>query len=425
MTLLNPSFKKLFFKDILRNSFSYLLQNIFGFLIVLIIFFLKGPEHLGIFSQLYALMVIFGQLCTFGINDYVLKNTASASNDQDRKNILSNSLQNLIIILIFFYFLFLIFVDYIGYYFNSNYISENLRFFPILIIIFTINKIFFSYLNGSRRFKEFAFFNALRPAIILINLIIFIKLKYSLGNIIYLFLITEILLLIILFSKIKFNLISFKKNKFFLPFIFGKKVFVNSFLSESFIRIDILVLGYFLSDDKIGIYALAALFFEGIYQIPILLRNVFNPNINKYYKENKINELIKLIKYFTKISFLLTLVIVLCTMILIFSLKNLNFIEIDNVFYNLLLILLLGNIIYSLISPSENILFIVNKPIQQSLYMVFTTIINIILNFYLIKIYGLIGAAIGTLFSYVMALLIYNFFISKFTLLKKGLYIEI
>ena len=135
-------------------------------------------------------MVIFGQLCTFGINDYVLKNTASASNDQDRKNILSNSLQNLIIILIFFYFLFLIFVDYIGYYFNSNYISENLRFFPILIIIFTINKIFFSYLNGSRRFKEFAFFNALRPAIILINLIIFIKLKYILGNIIYLFLIT-------------------------------------------------------------------------------------------------------------------------------------------------------------------------------------------------------------------------------------------
>lgn len=425
MTLSSQYFKKLFFKDILRNSFSYLLQSILGFFIVLTIFFFKGEEYLGIFTQLYALMVIFGQLCTFGINDYVLKNIASSNNKYKKEIILSNSLHNLLIILVIFNLLFFMFSEYLDYYFKSRYISENLKFFSLLIIFFTINKIIFSYLNGSRMFKEFAFFNAFRPALILVNLIIFIKLNYSLNKIIFIFMLAELSLLILLFLKIKFNLFKIKKNKFFSPSIFGRKVFINSFLSETFIRIDILVLGYFLSDDKVGIYALAALFFEGIYQIPILLRNVLNPSINKYYNKEKINEFIKLIKYFTKISFLITFIFVTLTLVVLFFIRNLNVIEINDIFYDIVIILLLGNIIYSLVSPSENILFIVNKPSLQSLYMFSLTIINILLNYYFINKFGLIGAALGTLSTYFMALFIYNFFISKFTLLKKGLYFSI
>ena len=42
-------------------------------------------------------------------------------------------------------------------------------------------------------------------------------------------------------------------------------------------RIDIFMLGIFLSDQLVGIYSVAALFVEGFLQIIVVLQNNFNP----------------------------------------------------------------------------------------------------------------------------------------------------
>ena len=60
----------------------------------------------------------------------------------------------------------------------------------------------------------------------------------------------------------------------------------------------------------------------------------------------------------------------------------------------------------------------------QSLYMLTLTIINILINFYLIKKFGIKGAAIGTAFVYISSIFIFNFYIIIYTKLKKGIYIN-
>ena len=92
--------------------------------------------------------------------------------------------------------------------------------------------------------------------------------------------------------------------------------------------------------------------------------------------------------------------------------------------YEIVKVLFIGNIIYSLIIPSENILFITNKPLIQSYYMASICLINILLNIYFIINLGLIGAAYATTITYFLALFIFNFYVGKFTIFKRGVFIK-
>ena len=89
---------------------------------------------------------------------------------------------------------------------------------------------------------------------------------------------------------------------------------------------------------------------------------------------------------------------------------------------NLLKILFVGLIFYSLIIPSENLLFQSNNPGGQSIYMSSLVFLNIILNYLMITKFGLIGAAIGTAIVYTSSILIFNLYIIYFTDLKYGIY---
>ena len=87
---------------------------------------------------------------------------------------------------------------------------------------------------------------------------------------------------------------------------------------------------------------------------------------------------------------------------------------------NLVKFLLIGLVIYSLIIPSENLLFQSDNPFIQSLYMLTLVILNIILNYFMIHKYAVLGAALATAIIYFCAPIIFNLFIIIYTNLKKG-----
>ena len=168
----------------------------------------------------------------------------------------------------------------------------------------------------------------------------------------------------------------------------------------------------------------AALFFEGIYQFSIVIRNIINPEIAKLYVEKKFKDLIQLIRYSSILSLLLISIISAFLYYLfpyiLFFVGNEIMIESRE----LLKYLIIGLFFYSLIIPSENLLFQSNNPLGQSLYMISLTLINILMNYVMINKFGIKGAAIGTAFVYFLSIIIFNLYIIFLTDLKRGIYLN-
>lgn len=409
-----------------NNYFAFGLQVLFGFLIVAIILSYMSISDLGIFTQTYTILVISAQFFVTGLNDTILKKLSTLSKGDNEIaiiiNILTAAFINVIVMSIIFYF----FQFKIYLLFESEDLILNNKYIFIAIFFLTVNKVFFSILQGKRYFNSFAFFNFLRPflifAFILSNLNFENTINFSL-----VFSLVEFIIFILLLVRInikKFlnfsliNLINIKNH-----YYFGFRVFTNSFLSESFIRVDIIMVGILLNDKMVGMYSLAALFFEGIFQFSIVIRNVINPEIGRLYKNKHYKSLIQLIRYSSLFSFLIT---VFASIIIFFLIPYILFfleISIINETLNLVKFLLFGLILYSLIIPSENILFQSNNPTVQSLYMLTLVFLNIILNFFMILEYGILGAAVATAITYFCAPIIFNLFTIFSTNLKRGIFI--
>jgi len=410
---------------LINNYFAFGLQVTLGFLVVAIISNYMSLSQLGIFTQTYTILVIVSQFTVLGFNDTILKKLSSISkNENERKiiiNIFASVLINAFCLSLMFYF----FKDILYSLFNSNSLKEANKYIYIAIFFLTINKVFFSILQGKRLLNSFAFFNFFRPFLIftLISFALFLSISINFSLV---FTIAEILIFITLSLRIslhkyfdlsQLNIFYIKNN-----YSFGLRVFFNSFVSESFIRIDIIMVGILLDDKFVGIYSLAALFFEGIYQFSIVIRNVINPEIGKLYKDKKYNILIKLIRYSSSLSFVLIVAFsVIVYFILPYILFFLDINVIDQV-QDLLIFLLIGLTFYSIIIPSENLLFQSNHPSGQSLYMVSLVILNILLNYVLILNFGILGAAMGTAITYSSSVIIFNLYVILLTKLKRGIF---
>ena len=419
----NNFFNKSNFISLFNNLFAFGLQVLFGFLIVVIILSYMSMSDLGIFTQTYTILVISAQFFVTGLNDTILKKLSTLSKGDNEIIIITNILMavfiNVFVMSIIFYF----FQSKLYLVFQSDDLIVNNKFICVAIFFLTVNKVFFSILQGKRHFNSFAFFSFLRPFLIFsyifLNFIFENTINFSL-----VFSIVEIIIFILLLVRVNIkqflnlSLINLKniKNHYY----FGFKVFINSFLSVSFIKIDIIMIGILLNDKMVGMYSLAALFFEGIYQFSIVIRNVINPEIGLLYKKKKYKDLIQLIRYSSLLSFLITLfgsliIFLLIPYILFFLQANI----IDETL-NLVKFLLIGLVIYSLIIPSENLLFQSDNPFIQSLYMLTLVILNIILNYFMIHKYSVLGAALATAIIYFCAPIIFNLFIIIYTNLKKG-----
>ena len=416
---------KISFSDIFSNSLAYLLFGVAGLSINLYLFFFGSFEAVGVFNQFYVFFVIFGQLFSFSIPEFNLRYLPIQSSKEKLKNLIS-----IATIVSFFSgflaFTFIIFLrDLIFKFNNSENIYKGLITLGVAVIFFVLNKNFLSILNSLKKFKQFAFINSFRSLSLIFFSIIFLD-NNDYSKLSLIFLITELFVLIIcLFLISKYFIFYFYeiKNNFKLILNFFKKTIIYSFLSETFIRIDILMISYFFNDKYVGIYALAAIFSEGIYQISVYVRNLVYPNLSEFSKSKIYNN--NFFIKFSTYSFFLTFLFSVLTL-LSFYLFNIFYNEIHNDIsdiFIILFILLVGISMYSVFSPFEMIFVLSGFPITQSLIIFFVSFINIIMNYFFINYYGLIGAA----FSTTLVLFIYGnltyYISSKLLNLKYGYFL--
>jgi O-antigen/teichoic acid export membrane protein len=185
---------------------------------------------------------------------------------------------------------------------------------------------------------------------------------------------------------------------------FGMRSLPSGLIAEVNSRVDVLVLGVFVSDAVIGNYAFAALLAEGFYGLAIVLRTVMSPRIAGALAAGRAAELAVSLRrnapYLTG-GFVALLIVSAVVLAVLF-----NLVPLDMDGYAVILYFLLigsGVALTAALIPYSTILMLGGRPGAHSLLFLGTVLFNFVGNIVLVPVIGPIGAAVSTGSSFVFS----------------------
>ena len=175
---------------------------------------------------------------------------------------------------------------------------------------------------------------------------------------------------------------------------------------------DVFMLGAMVSDAQLGIYNLAYKLASLGMLVIISMNVVLAPKIAELYKLNNITELHKTIKNATRVVILLTLPVIV--LMLVFSDFILGIFGDSFIQGKMAFIIITVGVFCNVITGNvDQILNMTNNQKVLRNSTIFGFVLNLILNYFLIPKYGIVGAAIASLFTNVIFNITCLFFIKK------------
>jgi len=176
---------------------------------------------------------------------------------------------------------------------------------------------------------------------------------------------------------------------------FSLPVFIIEFLSFLLIQTDKVMLGYFRSAEEVGIYNAAFVVSVQLGLFLVSFNAIFAPLTADLYNRGKIEELDRLYKVTTRWIFSLTF-----PLFLILSLFSREIMALFGPGFSIggtaLIVLSWGQLIDAGVGSTGTILQMSGKQDIDSLNTVFAFLLNVALNFWFVKAYGILGAALAT-----------------------------
>ena len=381
-----------------------------------------GAELFGIYSLVQSWGSLLANISSLGLNGTNLRfiPTYKALNDNSKiKGSIYWTLKVTSVVGISLTFFILIFpAEFCGLFIHRPaLVSEDtfeltivpaFRFYAVSIFITSLYLVFISSLNGLQEIKYKVLSNEIVGSLAkIISLILFIYLGWDL----YAALGSNIVQDIIIFCfSFLFLLKTFpairdpdikavyekrKMNKF------AAALFSKSILSNYTFQLDILILGFFSIARDVGIYTVALRLQPLIYLPYYTIKTIFDPMVAELYAGNKIEEIGNLYKTVTHWAFSLSLPIF--ATIVLYSNEILNIFGKDFTDGMLLLLILsVGNLVNNMSGLSGNMIMMIGKINVNLTNSVIMAFVNAGLYYFLIKYYGIIGAALGNCFSLII-----------------------
>jgi O-antigen/teichoic acid export membrane protein len=165
--------------------------------------------------------------------------------------------------------------------------------------------------------------------------------------------------------------------------------------------IDVVILGYYVTTADIGIYNVAVKVSMISSIILFSINSIAAPKFSELFSKNKLDELKELVKQTSKLIFVVSIPILL----LIFMGKDyiLNFFGKEFMYGSMSLnILILGQLVNVICGSVGYILIMTeNQKIFRNIILI-TTLLNIVLNIFLIPLLGILGAAIASMICIIL-----------------------
>jgi O-antigen/teichoic acid export membrane protein len=358
-----------------------------------------GPEGRGQYTVIINLVMLLTLFLGEGVRR---SNTIIVGKDNLRiKNVITTTFIYVCFTAVLL-FLSLFLKEYWLYFFPN--IPDSLIFLSLLIIVFAILwQAFQAIFLGIKEYYKFNFIQLLATLLtFLINLIGILFFSFQVYEIILSLLIATIISVI-------YGLFFLKEQLAYPKFSEIKKVFVDvksltfkSTLSALFIFIimksNIFIINYYLGSIETGIYSIAYIFLDTTQKLP----NVASPIlISKTVAESgreSINNTVKLVRVIFSINIFIILTLAFIGKYIIILLFKEDFADSYIILLYLLPAILFfgcGAIIYAYYMSKE---YPINIIVINALF----ALIGLILNIVLIKIYGVIGAAIAISLTFVL-----------------------
>lgn len=410
-------------RDVQWTLFSFALAAGVHFFLRLLLGRELGVSGLGIYTLVFTIYMFGTQFAGFGMGPTMTQYVAEFQRDDKKvESAISTGLTSS-----------LFFGTLMGLtlFLFSNFISISIFKIPEMSLLLKITALSFPFLaiqkcvlgvlNGLREMKKFAFITIFQNLFILIISALFVvTFSWNLTGAVLGFVLPTIF--VTLFSQIYIknflkyeNIYETLNNPMLKELIsFGIIVTLTNSLYLVNTQVDSLLIGYFLSDYEVGLYAVAVTFIQGITLIPSAIQRVTTPAVANYYgnrEQEKIKKLIKIsIKRTLIISSLLGLFLAIFGQELIELLFSAEFSEA----YIPLLILICGNVIYASVISVGSALTSVGLVNLSFKINALCAILNVILNIIFIPFLGIIGAALATSIALIMTSFIYLLFFYKY-----------
>ena len=423
--LKDKDFSELFKKGGI-SFFIRVAGQIMGFIITFIIAHYFGAKGLGDYVLAVIVLRIFVLIAKLGVDTASIRFIAEYASKNQWNNIrLYRGKVSFLLLLstIFFSIIMYVFAPLIANIVGANpfYIRLN-SFFILPMAFFILN---YQSLRGLKKITEFSFFYWM-SRVTFSAIIILITVQFSRHENVPIFafllglVIVSVLSYFVFFNRL--NLEEKLKNQskeYFGSSLGYKEILLVSFpllLAQSgqFIMAwtDKLMLGGFMSATDVGVYDVAFKLSLFVNIALTSISSITSPKFAEMYSLGDMKRLRKVVRQATRITFWSTVPLVVGFIVLSPFLLNVFGDEFKNGFY-VLCILSSARLISALTGPAGNLLQMTGREVIFMKVLFVGAIINIGLNYYLIPIYGIEGAAFASLISIVFWNLTMVYYVKK------------
>ena len=410
-------------KDTAIYGISTMIGRFLNFILVPLYTNIFSPANYGIIQLIYAYMAILNIVFIYGLDSAYLK-FASFKDVGDDKDNFSTPYVSILMTSLLFVFLIIMNISAIGNILRVPSEYQYLIYFGAAILFLDANVVIpFLKLRLERRAKIFSLYRIINILVnILLNVYLIIILKWGIEAILLSNLIASAVSLLLLLPTIiknfrfKFHSVLFKRMlKFGLPFLpAGFAVMLVQVIDVPILEklTDLQTVGIYKANYKLGIFMMLYVnMFQFAWQ-PFFLQNAKEPNAKEMFS--------KVLTYFTLAGSVM-LVVVSLFISDIAQIRIAGFSIIGSEYWSglhIVPIVLLAYLINGMYSVFSAGIYIEEK----SIYVPFITgagaVVNIIVNFLLIPVLSLTGAALATFASYLVMALGYYFVTQKFYQIK-------
>lgn len=381
--------------------------------------------ELAIITNVIAIAALFS---VFGFSTLLLKLIPSFIHDYSKASVKPLYLRSLTIILFISAIvatILLLFGDFIadGIFHKEN-LSKYIYWSALFVFLSSINTINISVIRALKMSKSYALFEVLPKIVTFLLLFLFTWFITSNNNLIYILFSTTT---IITMASLLYIASVFKKNqdivKVKLP---SRRLLLNQAMPMMVIgglhlimaQTDTLMLGVFRTSEELGVYNIA--FSLSLFTSFVLnsVNVISAPKFSELFHAKKMEELKLTAKKSSQLILIGTTPIILGLIFLgnwILSFYGEEFIE----GYWALLFLVFGQLISSIAGSVGYFLNMTGHQKQLQRILIIAAIVNIVLNYFLIPIYGIYGAAFATMLSTVL----WNIIATVYIKVKFGFFI--
>jgi O-antigen/teichoic acid export membrane protein len=278
------------------------------------------------------------------------------------------------------------------------------------LIFFSLNKVLINTLNGLDELVAFPVFRSIRyvllPLIIALLVAFGVESRYIAASLSASEFIFFIAIFLYVFRKVL--PLAWPKNFHELAkehMKFGARGFLSGLLIGINTKIDVLMIGAFLSDVHVGVYSFAATLAEGLYEITVVAQLSLNPDIGKAFSISDISAIENLSRKFRKFFSPLMLAIgaisIIVYPLVVFLFADIAFFAESWIIFTVIII---GIVIDAGYGAMRGTIMLGNRPGLYTLYNLILVGGDAMLNLIMIPLMGIVGAGLVTMSTYILSM---------------------